>query len=120
MAPACNRSKLQCVLVLTKATTHLPLPAVALPACLCGCPCQRQLRLVLEAQGGLPQSLSLFSEATQRQVLLPLPSPTGPRLGLQELTVVDSLAGGLVQRIKLAGGHKVSGDVVWYRPEVGP
>ena len=120
MTPACNCSKLQCVLTLTKAATHLPPPAVALPACLCGCPCQRQLRLVLEAQGGLPQLLLLFLEASQWQMLLPLPSPTGPRLGLQELTVVDSQAGGLVQRIKSAGGHKVSGDVMQYGPEVGP
>ena len=97
------------MLLLTEAATHLPLAAVALPACWCGQPREPWLR----RQGGLPRSLLLFWEAPLRQVLL----PSGQRLGLQELSGVDSLAGRLVQCVGLAGwaqGIRCC-DVVWTR-----
>ena len=90
-------------MILTGAATHLPLASVALPACSCGCPCQCQLRVVLGAQDGLSRSLLLLWEASLRQVLLPVPSPSERCLDLQEPGLVDSLQGVLVQSIQLAG-----------------
>ena len=97
------------MLMLAEAAAHLPLAAVALPAWLCGWPREPRLR----CQGGLPRPSLLLREALLRQVLLPLLSPTGRRLGLQELDDVDSLAGGLVQCPESACRQRASGDVKW-------